>query len=566
MEILYTNNKKYIPKCPKCSKIVKFKINYETLDISVECIKGHNIKNLPFETFNNKYIKPSITYICNCSQCFNNLENNTNIYKCQTCNKLYCQNCLDKHKKDTKHDSIIDFIQQNQLCKTHNKKYYYFCENCKINFCNTCKKLHEGHDIKSFLDVIPNIKEKNSIDSKLKVFNKKIEDTKSIINKYKNEIIKRYNRIKDFLSFLVDLNKKLLINFNNIYLDYYNFENYKYLLNSLDNNNSSDSTKYLNYLTVKDGKIDNKNFKHKDKIIKNIEFIENPQLLKYLKEDIFFVQENNYIKFFEFKNFSFNHILSYKLEKLPIYNVKAAKYNNYIFLNLYHKTILFLEYNLNKKSIKLSNKKIIDYDIISSGQFSKYFDLKNGNVITLYYDKVIIWKNQTNDDFMTKALTINIISDTVYEINSNFFFLQDNHYNIKFYDVETFECQNIIKYKYNIKYIGMINDELAIFKKDSIENYMIIINIKYLEIVQFISGEFNSESSILKKNYFFDFNIKNQKLFINKRIISIKNGYINNEKSINKSTNLERVNQIIVTDKGYAVLCDLYNFTFIDLN
>ena len=225
-----------------------------------------------------------------------------------------------------------------------------------------------------------------------------------------------------------------------------------------------------------------------------------------------------------------------------------------------------MEYNLNKKSIKLSNKKINDYEIISSGQFSKYFDLKNGNVITLYYDKVIIWKNQTNDDFMTKALTINIISDTVYEINSNFFFLQDNHYNIKFYDVETFECQNIIKYKYNIKYIGMINDELAIFKKDSIENYMIIINIKYFEIVQFISGEFNSESSILKKNYFFDFNIKNQKLFINKRIISIKNGYINNEKSINKSTNLERVNQIIVTDKGYAVLCDLYNFTFIDLN
>ena len=55
-------------------------------------------------------------------------------------------------------------------------------------------------------------------------------------------------------------------------------------------------------------------------------------------------------------------------------------------------------------------------------------------------------------------------------------------------------------------------------------------------------------------------------MFINKRIISIKNGYINNEKSINKSTNLERVNQIIVTDKGYAVLCDLYNFTFIDLN
>ena len=336
----------------------------------------------------------------------------------------------------------------------------------------------------------------------------------------------------------------------------------------MTNNNSLDSTKYINYLTVKDGKIENKNIKHKDKDIKNNEFIENPQLLKYLKEDIFFVQENNYIKFFEFKNFSFNHILSYKLEKLPIYSVKAAKYHNFIFLNLYHKVILFLEYNLNKKSVKLSDKKINDLDTINCGQFSKYFDLKNGNVITLHYNKVVIWKNETNNDFMTKALTINNISDSVYEINSNLFFLQDNDYNIKFYDVETCECQKTIKYKYIIIYIGMINDELAIFKIDSIynKNYMIIFNIKYLEIVQIISGEFNSESSILKDNYFFDFNIKNNKLFINQRIISIKNGYINNEKSINKTTNLERVNQIIVTETGYAVLCDLYNFTFIDLN
>ena len=248
MELFHIDNTKYIVKCPECTEIAGFKIDFEKFMISVECKNGHNKVNIPYDEFEEKYVKPSQIYWCNCNKCFKLLNNENINYKCENCNKLFCPNCINNHKKETNHNSVIKFYQDYQLCQKHNKTYSLFCEVCKISLCDKCKKAHKKHSTKPILDIIPNKEKENSINANYEEFNKKIEEVLSIILDYRNEINKRYYKIYGFLSFLKDINKNLLNNFNYNCYDYYNFDNFNYLYNSLTNEEIFDATRYKNYL------------------------------------------------------------------------------------------------------------------------------------------------------------------------------------------------------------------------------------------------------------------------------------------------------------------------------
>ena len=153
MEVFRIQNSKYIAKCPECSEIIKFNINYEKYTISVECKNGHNKNNINFQEFNENYIKDSQYYSLYCYNCFN-IVKDTNNYICRDCNKLFCQCCIDNHMRNNDHKTKINFIQQYQLCSYHNKKFSFYCNFCKINICDNCKSNHKSHDIKSFIDII----------------------------------------------------------------------------------------------------------------------------------------------------------------------------------------------------------------------------------------------------------------------------------------------------------------------------------------------------------------------------------------------------------------------------
>ena len=225
MELFHIDNKKYIVKCPECSEIAGFKIDFEKFLISAECKNGHNIVNIPYNDFKLKYIKPCLIYWSNCNKCFK-LINNENInYKCKSCNKLFCSNCINYHKQETNHNSAIKFYQDYQLCQKHYQKYSSFCEICKISLCDKCIKNHNNHSTKPILDIIPNKEKENSIKANYEEFNKKIEEVISIIQDYRDEIDKRYYKIKGFLSFIKEINEYLLNNFNYNCYDYYNFDN-----------------------------------------------------------------------------------------------------------------------------------------------------------------------------------------------------------------------------------------------------------------------------------------------------------------------------------------------------
>ena len=493
MELFHIDNTKYIAKCPECSEIIGFRIDFEKFKISVECKNGHNKENIPYDKFEEKYIKPSQIYLCNCNKCFKLINNESINYKCKTCNKLFCSNCINNHKKETNHNSIIKFYQDYQLCQKHNKKYTFFCEVCKINLCDKCNNSHKNHSTRSILDIIPNKEKKNSIKGYFEVFIKKIDDISSIILDYRNEINKRCIKINGFLAFIKNINNNLLNNFNYNCYDYYNFDNFNYLYNSLTNEGIFDSTRYKNYLfNIFDKEmkeemevdVEETPIKSHDKNERDNSYIEYLSKLEYLKDNIFYVFDKT-LNFFAFENYSFKSIFSYDLSKFRIKSLHPAKYSNKIFINFdLKKNIKILEYDLLNKTIYLSKKEIKEPRFGYPKHFYKCLDNKNGNILTHENKGIIVWKNDKKNNFI-KELTIPNGIQSLYDINESLFCFQDRDYKINFFDSENYFLKKTISYNEKVNLIGTINNESIVFNNNKI-NVIFIVDVKYLEIVHVI--------------------------------------------------------------------------------
>ena len=560
MEFFHIDNTKYIVKCPECYEIAGFKIDFEKFMISVECKNGHNKVNIPYEEFKLKYVKPSQIYWCNCNKCFKLLNNENINYKCKTCNKLFCPNCINIHKKENNHSSAIKFIQDYQLCQKHNKKYSFFCKDCKISLCDKCINDHKKHSTKSILDIIPNQEKENSIKGYFEEFNKKIQEITSILLDYRNEINERYKKINGFLLFMEYINDNLLNNFNYNCYDYYNFDNFNYLYNSLKNEEIFDVTRYKNYLL----NIDDKDMKEEvqetpikglDKNERDNSYIESLGRLEYLKDNIFYVFDKT-LNFFAFENYSFKSILSYDLSKSRIHNLQPAKYSNKIFINYdLKKNIKILEYDLLNKSISLSKKEIKEPRFGYPKHFYKCLDNKNGNILTQEINGVIVWKTDKKNNF-TKELTIPNAIQSLYDINESLFCFQDRDYKIYFYDSENYDLKKTISYNAKVNLIGTINNELIVFSdnKNNIKT-IFIVDAKYLEIVHVIEGNKFYQHIKLKNNELILLDMdKDNNTIIHKRIFDTKEKMFKNTEIIKKNIDYSLIFNILITDNGYLVL------------
>ena len=122
---------------------------------------------------------------------------------------------------------------------------------------------------------MPNNKEKDSIKKQLNKFKDKVNNLIHSINDYKEEVLNRYQEIKKYLEFLPIMTEELLLNFNMNYFNYYNYENYKYLFNIINNKETLDRSKYLDYLTLKDGII-------KTMLIKDVKKYEEKNIIIFV--------------------------------------------------------------------------------------------------------------------------------------------------------------------------------------------------------------------------------------------------------------------------------------------
>ena len=581
MELFYVENTKYITKCPECLEIVGIKINYENFTLSVQCKDGHNKDELPFNEFEDKYIKPSQIYKCKCHYCFKLLNDDTINFKCLQCNKLLCSNCVNNHFKETKHNTE-KFIQKYQLCEKHNQKYNFFCETCKQNICDKCKKSHRKHTIKSILNLIPTKTKLDSVNNSLEEFDKKVDELLSLMRKYKEEIDKRYTQINGFFQFLKNINNYLLNNFNSNYFDYYNFENFNYLFDSLKDDNIFDINKYKNYLFMKEKNIKENNEDNEDKIEStkekrnefkihrreneaNINYIQNLNKLQYLKENIFFVFDKTFIKFFKFENYAFTSFLYYDLGKFKIYNIQPAKYSNSILINFeFKKNVKILEYDLINKTIKLSKKDIKEQKMGYPRHFYKCIDNNNGNILTQDNVGTTIWKLDEKKNYI-KHSTINIAQLSLFNVSENLITFQDNNYNIYFYDTINYECNNKIYYDKKVNLIGIINNEIMIFN-NSYSSVLFMIDIKYLEIIQIIDNNKYYPSIKIKDNYLLTFYMENDnKLIIKKNEYNIKEHNFKLTETIEKDSKLNSFSNVLITDFDYIVIVNYNTMTILNL-
>ena len=579
MEFFHIDNTKYIVKCPECSEIAGFKIDFEKFMISVECKNGHNKVNIPYEDFKFKYIKPSQIYWCNCNKCFKSINNESINYKCNSCNKLFCPNCINNHQKETNHSSIIKFYQDYQLCQKHNQKYSFFCEVCKISLCVKCKKTHKNHSIKPILDIIPNKEKENSVKTNYEEFNKKIKEVSSIIQEYRNEIDKRYYKIIGFLSFIKNINEKLLNNFNYNCYDYYNFDNFNYLYNSLKNEEIFDTNKYKNYLLDIDNnkikveieeKKEEKPIKDFDKNERDNNYIEQLNKLEYLKDNIFYFFDKT-LNFFAFENYSFKSILSYDLSKFRIYNLQPAKYSNKIFINFERKkNIKILEYDITNKSIYLSKKEIKEPKFGYPNHFYKCLDNKNGNILTQENFGIIVWKIAKKNNFI-KEKTIDKDILSLYDINESLFCFQEFDCNITFFDSENYNKKKTISFNEEVNLIGTINDESIVFINNK-SNAIFIVDVKYLEIVHVIECNKYYSYMKLKNNKLFLIDIKKEKdkknennLIIHKSTFDPKEKLFNNKEIIKKTIDMNYISNILITDNGNLVITCYENLVLLNV-
>ena len=589
MEILRIENTKLTPLCEKCQNILKFKINHNEFNVKGECKNGHVFNDISFLDFKTNVVKTtsnirkSYCYKCSKTQQSNN-------FLCQTCNKLFCLYCMSQHLKDENH-KYVNYYEYDKTCQRHNISYAMFCVYCKENICTKCITNHKNHSIKKLIDMIPNNEEIKLMPWKAMYFGEKITKLNINIKEIKKLIEERYKKLENYLDFILYINK-LYQNFNYSIIDYYNFENYNYINSLLNNETLFEGKRFLNYLAFGGGleidldkkqTIKSDNMQKEENIKDNNEIIKADNMQKevdkknntiyfnyyndcfismeYFKDNLFYnikykdrPYKEQYIKLYEYKDFSFNHILTYDLSYLRnIDTIKSAKYGNYFLINLKKKKkIIFLEYDCNNKNLTLSQKEIKLKDNIGFiKNFTDFIDLKNGDIITRDNGVLIVWGKTKKKCYEKKK----VLSDTyffmrLFNINENTFFsIIENH--IVFFDCIEYEIIKFLFYEKKIDFSSTLNNELLLLKNNQ---KIILISLKFFEIVQKI--ELSRIYTPLKvgNNTLIQYYINNGDLNIIKNEFNKEKGCFNKE-IVKKIRDVDfNFSKVIVTEDNKCVI------------
>ena len=181
-------------RCPKCSLIPKINV-CESNKIEFKCPNEHYEK-FPIEEYNSKMkfikISESLCNYCN--------EKNEKMKYCFQCKFFVCFNCINNHKEKT--HILINSKIMDTICPIDGKEICYFCKICQKSLCSYC--IHSSsHQI---------IGLRNSLFKETE-----INDLKNKLNNYKDQFIKIYNTISQFLGQL----KKEIINMKDKLKNFY---------------------------------------------------------------------------------------------------------------------------------------------------------------------------------------------------------------------------------------------------------------------------------------------------------------------------------------------------------
>jgi uncharacterized protein YsxB (DUF464 family) len=469
--------KKFEFSCCKCGNIPEIlKIHTDNSKIELNCkICGK------YEIFINEYFKEleKNNNFKKCSLCLNEKKNNEFFY-CLNCKKDFCKLCKNNSEhKCQKRDNLIEINKKKNYCLEHNQKFQYYCFDCQENFCENRTHInHETHKtmkISKYNEVL--IKEKNKVKeindelTKLVEFNNLILDNIDLLqdNKYFNQSIKNIGKS------LEEGNKR---NSNDI----------KCLLNGLSNDlqNSNNAIEELikkkiqlsrkeKYIHLNNRNLDDQDFKNISRIrfnqLKEIDISEN----KIIKVEPF---NKMSLPFLEFLNLSFNEIETIK----PVTQLKSKKLE-YIFLQKNH--IKDIETFLQSDFPNLKLLRVEDNDIIHENNDQNNEENKKANEILVKidnkYPKKFIYKSlkeqikEFTENFKEKNMGIsnfedhnNVIKDNSRDKNNGKFQLSECDDTIDIKEKNTEEIKNIVENIFKI-------DLHDIKGKDKMLKYLFLI-------------------------------------------------------------------------------------------
>ena len=232
--------------CPKCGENCLIEIKDYKINLN-KCDNKHKINNRLLDEYNNiQKIKNEIK----CNNCNKNKLKiyNNKIYKCCICNINLCPLCKSNHNKE---HIIIDYELINYICKIHGERYISYCKECEKNICDICEIEHDNnHNLIYHRDIIK-IRDNNNIN-----------ELEIKIDKLKNEIINKLNKIINNMDIYYNINKniinnnnirnrnyQILMNLNNI--NKYNNNIINDINNIINENNINNKYKYLNSYIIK---------------------------------------------------------------------------------------------------------------------------------------------------------------------------------------------------------------------------------------------------------------------------------------------------------------------------
>ena len=149
-------------------------------------------------------------------------------YKYSQDNLIITCQCLKEQKN---RNYQIDLFLNNKYksspllkCKEHNSSFSYWCENCKINFCDNCLSKHNNHKNIKLSSLLINSDDINNLEKKVKDFGEKLEQKKKIVQE------KQIFNQKEENEFFVNFNKYYNLNINEIAFVKFIKDQYNYLL------------------------------------------------------------------------------------------------------------------------------------------------------------------------------------------------------------------------------------------------------------------------------------------------------------------------------------------------
>ena len=205
--------------CPECRENILIDIKDYKINL-FGCKYNHFQQNILLNLFEESQKINLNEIICGfCQKTSKKNTHNNEFYICNTCKKNLCPLCKSVH--DTNH-RIINYIDKNYICESHNESFIKFCENCIENVCIICEKNHKNHKL---FDLSQMIIEKNELLLLMKNLKNVLDKIRYKINSIK-EVLNHMLRIFDLY---YKINNELVQNYNINKRNYYKLRNMNYL-------------------------------------------------------------------------------------------------------------------------------------------------------------------------------------------------------------------------------------------------------------------------------------------------------------------------------------------------